>query len=66
MKLYELEKLTKEFMETYWETNYGIDIKTKTGTIYHIIKTPKGKVHCFSQYCYQERKLTKEMKKVFC
>lgn len=66
MKVYQLEALTKEFVEKYFEENSGMEIKTKTGTKYHMIKTPNGKIHCFSEYVWNERKLTKEMKKVFC
>ena len=66
MKVYQLEILTKEFVAKYFQENSGMEIKTKTGPHYHIVRTPKGKYCCFSNYMWNERKLTKEMKKVFC
>lgn len=62
---YKLEELTKEKVNKYFEKNTSMDVITKTGTLYHIIKYSKGYA-CYSGYCYNPRNLTKTMKKVFC
>ena len=64
MKTYKLEKLTKELVNKHFENNSGMEIETKNGTHYHIIKSKNG-YHCFSKYCYNPRPLTKAMKAVF-
>lgn len=66
MNIFKLKDLTQEKVNQYFENNGGMDIITKTGTKYHIIKTPKGKYYCYSWYCMNIRKMTNEMKKVFC
>lgn len=65
MKVFELETLTKAKVENYFKSNYGMEIKTKSGTHYHIVKSKKG-YHCFAWFTWSERKLTKAMKAVFC
>lgn len=67
MKSYILENLSKEKAnELFLENNGAIDVVTKSGTLYHIIKLSNGTIKCLSQYCYNERPLTKALKKVFC
>lgn len=65
MKTFKLENLTKELVKKHFENNSGMELETKSGTRYHIIKTKKG-YRCFSDYCWNERSLTKAMKAVFC
>ena len=64
MKTFKLENLTKEIVNKHFENNSGMEIETKSGTHYHIIKSKNG-YHCYSNYCWNVRPLTKAMKAVF-
>lgn len=61
---YRLDELTHERAEKLIEKTGTIDIITKSGTVYHIIRTRKG-YKALSHHCYNPRPLTKAMQKIF-
>lgn len=63
-KTYELENLTHDFVTRYFETHAKMEVKTKRGTVYHVFKH-RGEFRMYSEYCFDYRKPTKEMQKVF-
>lgn len=62
--MYKLEELTHERAEKLMKKTGTMDIITKSGTVYHIIRTRKG-YKALSEHCYNARPLTKAMQKIF-
>jgi len=63
-KEYELENLTHDFVTRYFENHATMNVRTKRGTVYHVIKV-RGQFKIYSEFALNYRQPTKELQKVF-